>query len=161
MKNGNQNQSSMTTMNTTMKNKRRRTATGTAITKAQNLSNAQVALFHCSYCQKDISSVVRMKCASCVGVDLCVECFAVGAEPFPHKAGHPYHVIDDLSFPLLTLDWGADEELLLLEGVEIFGLSNWTDVSEHVGTKTKSQCQQHYVEEYVKSPAAPLPVSAQ
>ena len=157
MKNGNQNQSSMTTMNTTMKNKRRRTATGTAITKAQNLSNAQVALFHCSYCQKDISSVVRMKCASCVGVDLCVECFAVGAEPFPHKAGHPYHVIDDLSFPLLTLDWGADEELLLLEGVEIFGLSNWTDVSEHVGTKTKSQCQQHYVEEYVKSPAAPLP----
>ena len=156
MKNGNQNQS-MTTMNTTMKNKRRRTATGTAITKAQNLSNAQVALFHCSYCQKDISSVVRMKCASCVGVDLCVECFAVGAEPFPHKAGHPYHVIDDLSFPLLTLDWGADEELLLLEGVEIFGLSNWTDVSEHVGTKTKSQCQQHYVEEYVKSPAAPLP----
>ena len=66
-------------------------------------------------------------------------------------------MIDDLSFPLLTLDWGADEELLLLEGVEIFGLSNWTDVSEHVGTKTKSQCQQHYVEEYVKSPAAPLP----
>ena len=157
MKNGNQNQSSMTTMNTTMKNKRRRTATGTAITKAQNLSNAQVALFHCSYCQKDISSVVRMKCSQCVGVDLCVECFAVGAEPFPHKAGHPYHVIDDLSFPLLTLDWGADEELLLLEGVEIFGLSNWTDVSEHVGTKTKSQCQQHYVEEYMKSPAAPLP----
>ena len=98
-----------------------------------------------------------MKCSQCVGVDLCVECFAVGAEPFPHKAGHPYHVIDDLSFPLLTLDWGADEELLLLEGVEIFGLSNWTDVSEHVGTKTKSQCQQHYVEEYMKSPAAPLP----
>ena len=30
-------------------------------------------------------------------------------------------------------------------------------MSEHVGTKTKSQCQQHYVEEYVKSPAAPLP----
>ena len=52
-----------------------------------------------------------MKCSQCVGVDLCVECFAVGAEPFPHKAGHPYHVIDDLSFPLLTLDWGADEEL--------------------------------------------------
>ena len=30
-------------------------------------------------------------------------------------------------------------------------------MSEHVGTKTKSQCQQHYVEEYVKSPVAPLP----
>ena len=100
---------------------------------------------------------MRMKCATCVGVDLCVECFSVGVEPFPHKAGHPYHVVDDQSFPLLTLDWGADEELLLLEGVEIFGLSNWTDVSEHVGTKTKSQCQQHYVEEYVKSPVAPLP----
>jgi transcriptional adapter 2-alpha len=147
-----------TNNNNNFTNKRRRTTTGTAITKAQNLSSsAEVVLFHCSYCQKDISSVVRIKCATCLGVDLCVECFSVGAEPFPHHARHAYHVIDDLSFPLLTLDWGADEELLLLEGVEIFGLSNWTDVSEHVGTKSKSQCQQHYVEQYVKSPCAPLP----
>ena len=115
------------------------------------------ALFNCNYCQKDISNVVRIRCAECANVDLCTECFAVGVEPHPHKAYHQYHVIDNMSFPLFTRDWGADEELLLLEAVEMFGLGNWTEVSEHVGTKTRAQCHAHYFEVYVKSPCAPLP----
>jgi len=115
------------------------------------------ALFNCNYCQKDISNVVRIRCAECANVDLCAECFAVGVEPHPHKAYHQYHVIDNMSFPLFTRDWGADEELLLLEAVEMFGLGNWTEVSEHVGTKTRAQCHAHYFEVYVKSPCAPLP----
>jgi transcriptional adapter 2-alpha len=115
------------------------------------------ALFACVYCQKDISNVVRIRCATCANVDLCVECFSVGVELHPHKAYHPYHVIDNMSFPLFTRDWGADEELLLLEAVEMFGLGNWTEVSEHVGTKTRAQCHSHYFDVYVKSPCAPLP----
>jgi len=136
--------------------KRRRVATENAMTKLNSNANER-ALFSCYYCQKDISNVVRIRCATCVGVDLCVECFSVGVELHPHKAYHPYHVIDNMSFPLFTRDWGADEELLLLEAVEMFGLGNWTEVSEHVGTKTKAQCHAHYFEVYVKSPCAPLP----
>jgi hypothetical protein len=91
-----------------MKPKRRRVATENAITKV-NPSEPKRALFHCNYCQKDISNVVRMKCAVCAEMDLCVECFSVGVEPHPHQACHAYHVIDNLSFPLFTMDWGADE----------------------------------------------------
>lgn len=139
-----------------MKPKRRRVATENAITKV-NPSEPKRALFHCNYCQKDISNVVRIKCAVCLEVDLCVECFSVGVEPHPHKACHDYHVIDNLSFPLFTMDWGADEEVLLLEAIEMYGLGNWTEVSEHVGTKTKLQCHAHYFDLYVNSATTPLP----
>ena len=138
------------------KPKRRRVATENAITKV-NPAEPKRALFHCQYCQKDISNVVRIKCAVCAEIDLCVECFSVGVEPYPHKACHAYHVIDNLSFPLFTMDWGADEELLLLEAVEMYGVGNWTEVSEHVGTKTKMQCHAHYFDTYINSPTNPLP----
>eukprot|EP00958_Prasinococcus_capsulatus_P025081 scaffold4100_cov372-Prasinococcus_capsulatus_cf.AAC.6 len=64
---------------------------------------------------------------------------------------------DNLSFPLFVEDWGADEELLLLEAVEMYGLHNWAEVSEHVGTKSKQDCNTHYKEVYLRSKTAPLP----
>ena len=76
------------------------------------------ALYHCNYCHRDISNEVRVKCADCADFDLCLDCFSVGAEVSPHQNAHRYRVIDDLSFPVLHPDWGADEELLLLEGVD-------------------------------------------
>ena len=138
------------------KPKRRRVATENAMTKS-NPSEPKRALFHCNYCAKDISHVVRIKCAECSEMNLCVECFCVGVEPHPHQACHAYHVVDNLSFPLFTLDWGADEEQLLLEAIEMYGLGNWSEVAEHVGTKTKAQCHKHYFDVYVHSPTAPLP----
>ncbi|XP_021293192.1 transcriptional adapter ADA2a isoform X2 [Herrania umbratica] len=115
------------------------------------------ALYHCNYCNKDISGMVRIKCAVCPDFDLCVECFSVGAEVTPHKGNHPYRVMDNLSFPLICPDWNADEEILLLEGIEMYGFGNWTEVAEHVGTKSKSQCIDHYNAIYMNSPCFPLP----
>ena len=135
---------------------RRRVAKENAMTKS-NPSESKRALFHCNYCAKDISHVVRIKCAECSEMNLCVECFCVGVEPHPHQACHAYHVVDDLSFPLFTLDWGADEDQLLLEAIEMYGLGNWSEVAEHVGAKTKAQCHKHYFDVYVHSPTAPLP----
>lgn len=114
-------------------------------------------LYHCNACQRDISGGVRIKCARCTDFDLCVECFAVGAELKPHKANHPYHVMDNLSFPLLDPDWNADEEILLLEGVEMYGLGNWTEVAEHLGGKSPERCRKHYLHAYLRSPFRPLP----
>ncbi|XVF85580.1 hypothetical protein PTKIN_Ptkin17bG0128700 [Pterospermum kingtungense] len=115
------------------------------------------ALYHCNYCNKDISGMVRIKCAVCPDFDLCVECFSVGAEVSPHKCNHPYRVMDNLSFPLICPDWNADEEILLLEGIGMYGFGNWTEVAEHVGTKSKSQCIDHYNAIYMNSPCFPLP----
>ena len=44
------------------------------------------------------------------------------------------------------LDLQADEELLLLEGIDIFGLGNWEAVSGHVATKGRDECRQHYTQ---------------
>lgn len=65
------------------------------------------ALYHCNYCQKDISNTPRIKCAVCADFDLCLECFSVGVEIFPHKNSHDYRVVDDLSFPIFHPDWGV------------------------------------------------------
>ncbi|XP_020570652.1 transcriptional adapter ADA2-like isoform X2 [Phalaenopsis equestris] len=143
------------------RSKRRRVAPA-----GENLENASTgqggadgkkALYHCNYCNKDISGKIRIKCSKCPDFDLCVECFSVGAEVTPHRSNHPYRVMDNLSFPLICQDWNADEEILLLEGIEMYGLGNWTEVAEHVGTKNKEQCINHYTALYMNSPSYPLP----
>ncbi|PON90270.1 Transcriptional adaptor [Trema orientale] len=115
------------------------------------------ALYHCNYCNKDITGKIRIKCCTCADFDLCIECFSVGAEVTPHKSNHPYRVMDNLSFPLICPDWNADDEILLLEGIEMYGLGNWLDIAEHVGTKSKEQCINHYSNVYMNSPFFPLP----
>ncbi|XP_010540843.1 PREDICTED: transcriptional adapter ADA2b isoform X2 [Tarenaya hassleriana] len=113
--------------------------------------------YNCDYCQKDITGRIRIKCAVCPDFDLCVECMSVGAEVTPHKSDHPYRVMGNLTFPLICPDWSADDEMLLLEGLEIYGLGNWAEVAEHVGTKSKELCLEHYRNIYLNSPFFPLP----
>ncbi|KAL7600596.1 transcriptional adapter ADA2 [Lactuca sativa] len=143
------------------RSKRKRTTSNLenleAATSGQGMSEGKKALYHCNYCNKDISGKIRIKCACCSDFDLCVECFSVGAEVHPHKSNHSYRVMDNLSFPLFCSDWNADEEILLLEGIEMYGLANWNEVAEHVGTKSKSHCIEHYNTIYMNSPCFPLP----
>lgn len=40
----------------------------------------------------------------------------------------------------------------------MYGLGNWVEVAEHVGTKSKLQCIDHYTAVYMDSPCFPLPV---
>jgi len=40
-----------------------------------------------------VSDIVRIKCAECADVELCVECFAEGVEFDSHKKDHSYSVI--------------------------------------------------------------------
>lgn len=76
----------------------------------------------------------------------------------PHRANHAYRIISSHSFPIFSQDWGADEELLLIEGAEMYGLGNWADGAEHVGGRTKEECYQHYMKTYIESDDWPLPV---
>lgn len=123
----------------------------------QGAGETKRALYHCNYCNKDITGKIRIKCAMCPDFDLCIECFSVGAEVTPHKSNHSYRVMDNLSFPLICPDWNADDEILLLEGIEMYGMGNWAEVAEHVGTKNKEACIEHYRNVYLNSPFFPLP----
>lgn len=57
-------------------------------------------------------------------------------------------------------DWGADEEALLLEGVDLYGPGNWAAVSDHVGSKPKMACMAHWFATYIEHDGCPLPREA-
>ncbi|KAF2864472.1 hypothetical protein K470DRAFT_254111 [Piedraia hortae CBS 480.64] len=117
--------------------------------------------FVCNFCSNDISSTVRIHCANpiCKDFDLCVECFSKGAEGSNHDARtHSYQVIEPHSIPIFVEDWGADEELLLVEGCEKFGLGSWADIADYVGNyRSKEEVEQHYLDTYIHSSKFPLP----
>ena len=71
---------------------------------------------------------------------------------------HPYRVIEQCALPIIHPDWGADEELLLIEASESVGLGNWADVAEQMASRSKEELERHYLECYLNSPAYPLPV---
>ncbi|KAI0388608.1 hypothetical protein F5Y17DRAFT_452190 [Xylariaceae sp. FL0594] len=115
----------------------------------------------CDVCSADITSTVRIRCAhsACNEYDLCVQCFSSGASSGSHQpATHPYRVIEQNSIPIFDRDWGADEELLLLEGCEIYGLGSWADIADHIGGyRHKDEVRDHYLQVYIDSPCFPLP----
>lgn len=107
---------------------------------------------------------VRIRCAhsACNDYDLCVSCFAKGDATNNHlPASHPYRVIEQNSVPIYDKNWGADEELLLLEGCEIYGLGSWADVADHIGGyRKRDEVRNHYQKIYIDSPNFPLPTRA-
>jgi len=71
---------------------------------------------------------------------------------------HSYQVIEQHSIPIFTDDWGADEELALLEGAETYGLGSWADIADHIGGfRSKDEVRDHYVNTYINSSRFPLP----
>ncbi|KAL8694315.1 MAG: hypothetical protein Q9218_001020 [Villophora microphyllina] len=118
----------------------------------------------CDVCSADITSTVRIRCAhsACTEYDLCVPCFSKAESSRDHDPRtHPFSVIEQHSIPMYTRDWGADEELLLLEGLEVYGLGSWSDVADHVGGfRTKEEVCEHYIKTYIESSKFPLPENA-
>lgn len=107
--------------------------------------------YHCDVCGADITLTVRVQCAGgCSEFDLCGTCFCSGAEVGSHKAWHAYRVIERNAYPIFTDDWGADEELLLIDGCRIFGLGNWADIADHIGNRTADDVERHYISVYLE-----------
>lgn len=104
--------------------------------------------YHCNYCYSDCSGL-RVSCAECPDFDACLQCFASGAEMGSHKRDHNYRLMDNGTFKLIVEEWTADEEMLLLDGIEQHGLGNWDDIADHVGTKTPQESQKHFEETYL------------
>ncbi|KAF2877416.1 hypothetical protein BDV95DRAFT_534972 [Massariosphaeria phaeospora] len=115
----------------------------------------------CDVCSSDITSTVRIRCANnaCHEYDLCVPCFSDAKCSREHDPKtHAYQVIEQHSIPIFTDDWGADEELALLEGAETYGLGSWSDIADHIGGfRSKDEVRDHYIDTYINSSRFPLP----
>ena len=114
----------------------------------------------CDRCHTSLSNTLSMQCAICVNVQLCMDCFSSGVKIGDHESNHPYRLVDLGSQPVFDEEWTADEEILLLDGIARYGMGNWNDVANHIGskTKTKLKVEQHYNAVFLKSKRAPLPV---
>ncbi|PVU86187.1 hypothetical protein BB560_006798, partial [Smittium megazygosporum] len=113
--------------------------------------------YHCDECQTNLTDIVKIACATCPEFDLCVTCFSKGVEIANHKFDHPYSVVSKNNFPIFDIEWTADEELLLIDGLLQFGMGNWEEVANFVGSKDKGECESHYYKTYVESEDWPLP----
>lgn len=120
--------------------------------------------FICNVCSNDITSTVRIRCRAneCTDYDLCVTCFSQGEHNQKHDPRtHAYNVIEPHSIPIFDEGWGADEELLLLEGAETYGLGSWADIADHIGNfREKDEVRDHYIKTYLDSGKFPLPERA-
>ncbi len=87
---------------------------------------------YCSYCNREVTFQLHIKCAECENFILCGDCFSIGAYLSPHKPWHPYQVVECLEYPCFVPEWSYAEELLLLEAIEKCGLGNWKVVAEYM-----------------------------
>lgn len=100
--------------------------------------------YHCNSCSADCSRK-RYHCQTQADFDLCIDCYNDG------KFGSRMVPADFILMEHAEVtganggSWTDQETLLLLEALELYG-ENWTEIAEHVATKTRTQCILHFVQ---------------
>uniref|UniRef100_A0A3B1KBW9 Transcriptional adapter n=1 Tax=Astyanax mexicanus TaxID=7994 RepID=A0A3B1KBW9_ASTMX len=94
-----------------------------------------------------------IKCAECGPSPflLCLQCFTRGYEYKKHQSDHKFEIMTS-DFPILEPSWTAQEEMALLEAVMDCGFGNWSDVAYQMRTKTKEECENHYMKNFINNP---------
>ena len=111
----------------------------------------------CSVCRRVLTNEKYLRCTVCPYYCICIECFSDGLITEKHQGSHEMIVIDPEPLMGFTEDWNSNEELLLLSGVQKFGIGNWNTIAEYIGTKNALQIQSHYSGIYIENETAPLP----
>jgi len=108
------------------------------------------AKYHCNYCEEDINGL-RVRCLECEDFDLCLQCFACGAEIGKHRSGHNYQFMDTGNFSIFPGQghWTAREEVRLLDAIEQYGFGNWDDIAGHIETRTSEEARIKYISSYI------------
>lgn len=111
-------------------------------------------LLVCAKCSNSLERCTYVKDCE-TKVFYCLPCFAVGWSKWRKTGSNSYQVVDSLEKKVLCKDyeklsdspedWSLREELLLMEGLQHCGFGNWSDVAAKVGTKTREQCEHHYL----------------
>ncbi|XP_050309841.1 transcriptional adapter 2-alpha-like isoform X1 [Anthonomus grandis grandis] len=112
----------------------------TVVTLNKNTDGKSVVLGHCSHCFYELIKCYIF-CDRCK-INICLECFANGAEFLNHKNNHEYQVLTT-NFQLFeNSDWMAEEELRLLDLLLFYG--NWDLVALDFPNRTVDEIKEHY-----------------
>eukprot|EP01084_Bolivina_argentea_P292526 502921_1 len=132
--------------------------------------------YSCDYCRVSFDRDIHIQCAECRDIRLCLTCFSYGKELPPHKNNHAYYIVEYVRKPIFNnnksnkknkngkknkknknntnedknyITWSGHEDILLLDGIEKYGLGNWKKISQHIGNnKTSKQTELHYLQIY-------------
>ncbi|KAB8337319.1 hypothetical protein FH972_021620 [Carpinus fangiana] len=90
---------------------------------------------------KSAPTAASGKTAAMTKYDVCTECYREGHFPSQSSKDDYVHVSNPSyrKFPDRDRAWSDIETLRLLEGLELFD-EDWTQVAEHVGSRTREQC---------------------
>lgn len=106
--------------------------------------------YHCNSCSADCSRK-RYHCQKQADFDLCTECYNAGKFG-SGMAASDFILMEPADAPGVSCgSWTDQETLLLLEALELFG-ENWSEIAEHVATKTKDQCMLHFIQMPIEDP---------
>ncbi|EDW83305.1 uncharacterized protein Dwil_GK22782, isoform A [Drosophila willistoni] len=99
----------------------------------------------CSGCRCSLSEPF-IKCAECLDIYLCLQCFARGRELATHRNNHSYIIQrDDIQIFPDQPQWLANDERLLLQSLSSHGYANWEAISQSLGMRYKpEEVQRHY-----------------
>ncbi|KAH7307654.1 hypothetical protein KP509_22G071000 [Ceratopteris richardii] len=98
--------------------------------------------YHCNSCSADCSKK-RFHCQKKADFDLCQDCY--NEEKFASGVTSTDFILMDAATDASCGDgWSEQETLLLLEALEMFG-DNFSEIAEHVASKTKAQCILHFI----------------
>lgn len=100
--------------------------------------------YHCNSCSADCSRK-RYHCQKQADFDLCPECFNNGMLGSDMSPSDFILMEPAESGGASSGKWTDQETLLLLEALELFK-ENWSEIAEHVATKTKAQCILHFAQ---------------
>ncbi|KAL3843467.1 hypothetical protein ACJIZ3_000870 [Penstemon smallii] len=100
--------------------------------------------YHCNSCAADCSRK-RYHCQKQADFDLCAECFNNGKFDADMSPSDFILMEPAEAGGVSGGNWTDQETILLLEAIEIFK-DNWSEIAEHVATKTKAQCILHFVQ---------------
>lgn len=107
----------------------------------------------CTACRFDLEGLVHIKVHPSMAI-YCLRCFSEGFPKIEGQLITGYQIVESLEQKLFCKDyeskdfveeWSLREEAQLLEGLQHCGFGNWIDISQKVGTKSKEQCEQHYL----------------
>lgn len=137
---------------------------GVSGAEATAASKTPIAKVHCHQCGNDCTRIyyhnAQTDATTKSSYDLCPTCFTEGRLPANHNSS-AYSKIENPTYTG-TVDrdapWSDAEVLRLLEGLERFD-EDWSQIAEHVGTRTREECVLQFLqldieEKYLDSEAA-------
>jgi transcriptional adapter 2-alpha len=105
-------------------------------------------MIFCTECGKEITRMTKIYMDEGEKF-ICPTCFANPSKPTKKPSSRnkssQYQIINNLDENIMSSDWTAHEELLLLEALQSRGFGNWIDICEKVATKNKEECELHYM----------------